>query len=114
MISSDTIRGYTDTIILHLLLERDSYGYEIAKEISIRSGGAYTIKETTLYSAFTRLEKKGYLLSYHGKESFGKQRTYYRITADGRQFYKEKCAEWRLTKKVIDQFTREDSENGTD
>ena len=32
-ISSDVIRGYNDTIILYLLLDRPSYGYEISKQI---------------------------------------------------------------------------------
>lgn len=32
-ISSDVIRGYNDTIILYLLLDKPSYGYEISKQI---------------------------------------------------------------------------------
>ena len=32
-IASDLIRGHTDTIILAHLLEGDSYGYKINKEI---------------------------------------------------------------------------------
>ena len=59
MISSDIIRGYNDTIILFLLLDGPSYGYEISKRIRELSKNKYIIKETTLYSAFTRLEKKG-------------------------------------------------------
>ena len=34
-ISSDVIRGYNDTIILYLLLDRPSYGYEISKQIKL-------------------------------------------------------------------------------
>ena len=60
-ISSDVIRGYNDTIILYLLLDRPSYGYEISKQIRLISEEKYVIKETTLYSAFTRLEKNGYI-----------------------------------------------------
>jgi len=111
LISSDVIRGYNDTIILHLLLEGDSYGYEISKEIERRSEGNYTIKETTLYSAFSRLEKNGYLVSYQGNETFGRKRTYYKITNAGREYYHLKCQEWSLTKKAINMFTREDTDN---
>ena len=53
-ISSDVIRGYNDTIILYLLLKEPSYGYEISKKIRNLSEDKYVIKETTLYSAFTR------------------------------------------------------------
>lgn len=107
-ISSDVIRGYNDTIILYLLLERPSYGYEISKQIKKLSDGKYIIKETTLYSAFTRMEKNGYIESFYDEDiSNGKRRTYYRITEAGRLYYQEKCAEWQLTKEVIENFIKE-------
>lgn len=104
MISSDVMRGYNDTIILFLLLDQPSYGYDISRKIRERSQGKYIIKETTLYSAFERLEKNGYIVSFFGEETFGKRRTYYRITAAGRAYYGEKCREWDTTKEVINQF----------
>ncbi len=108
MISSDVIRGYNDTIILCLLLEGDSYGYEISKRITEISEGKYVIKETTLYSAFTRLENNGYIESYSGGDvSGGKKRTYYKITQAGKEYYSEKCEEWKLTKEVINKFIKE-------
>ena len=71
MIGSDVIRGYCDTILLSLLAQGDSYGYELSRAIRERSGGAYVMKETTLYSAFARLEKRGFIASYQGQESRG-------------------------------------------
>lgn len=112
MISSDVIRGYNDTIILCLLIEGDSYGYQISKEIQNRTKEAYIIKETTLYSAFNRLEKNGYIESYYGEETFGKRRTYFRITNKGIAYYHEKVAEWELTKNVISTFIKEMKTNG--
>ncbi|MBQ3164489.1 MAG: helix-turn-helix transcriptional regulator [Lachnospiraceae bacterium] len=104
-ISSDVIRGYNDTIILYLLLDKPSYGYEISKQIKTLSEEKYVIKETTLYSAFTRMEKNGYVESFSDEDtSNGKRRTYYRITEAGRQYYAEKCEEWKLTKEVVERF----------
>ena len=111
MISSDVIRGYIDLMILFILLERDSYGYEVSKEIEERSKQKYNIKETTLYSAFTRLEKKGYIASYYGNETRGKRRTYYKVTNTGILYYKDKCEEWEVTQDVVNQFIRR-LENG--
>lgn len=108
MISSDVIRGYNDTIILYLLLQTDSYGYEISKRIKEISKEQYVIKETTLYSAFSRLEKKGYIESYYQSKSHGKRRTYYHITEAGVNYYRDKCREWEVTKSVINQFIKED------
>lgn len=101
------IRGYNDTIVLSLLVQGDSYGYEISKAIDRLSGGNYQIKETTLYSTVNRLEKNGYIASYYGNETFGKRRTYYRITGEGLRYYRGKCEEWELTKRVVDCFTRQ-------
>jgi DNA-binding PadR family transcriptional regulator len=107
LISSDVIRGYNDTLILYMLLDGESYGYEISKQIRQLTQEKYVMKETTLYSAFTRLEKNGYIESFYRDESFGKRRTYYRITSLGLAHYKEKCEEWKVTQEVINQFIRE-------
>ncbi|MCF0109899.1 MAG: helix-turn-helix transcriptional regulator [Erysipelotrichaceae bacterium] len=102
-ISSDIIRGYNDTIILYLLKDGPNYGYEIQKQIRTLTEEKYIIKETTLYSAFTRLEKAGFIESYTD-DSSGKKRTYYRITESGKDYYQLKCEEWELTKEVIEKF----------
>ncbi|WP_430609204.1 PadR family transcriptional regulator [Enterococcus sp. DIV0876] len=104
MISSDGIRGYNDAIILSILAGEDSYGYEISKRIREGTKDVYVIKETTLYSAFTRLEKQGLIHSYPGEVTHGKKRTYYQITAAGKQTLQEKRTEWQQTKVVVDQF----------
>jgi PadR family transcriptional regulator PadR len=104
-ISSDVIRGYNDIIILYLLLNDPSYGYEISKQIRTLSEDKYIIKETTLYSAFTRMEKNGFIESFVDQDlAGGKKRTYYRITPAGREYYRAKCEEWMLTKEVIEKF----------
>ena len=105
-ISSDVIRGYNDTIILYLLLDGPSYGYEISKRIREISEGKYLIKETTLYSAFTRLEKNGYIESFYQNAENGKRRSYYQLTESGMQYYREKQEEWSLTKDVIERFMK--------
>lgn len=105
-ISSDVIRGYNDTMILFLLLKEPSYGYEISRNIAKLSDDKYVIKETTLYSAFARIEKNGYVESFYQNADNGKRRTYYRITEDGRRYYNEKCEEWKLTKEVVSKFIK--------
>lgn len=106
-ISSDVIRGYNDTMILYLLKQKPSYGYEISKDIRKLTDEKYLIKETTLYSAFTRLENNGYVESYSKEAENGKRRTYYKITPAGEAYYKEKSDEWNLTKEVVEKFIQE-------
>ncbi|MCL2557711.1 MAG: PadR family transcriptional regulator [Treponema sp.] len=106
-ISPDVIRGYIDLMILRALRDGDSYGYEISKTIARISRGSYAMKETTLYSAFSRLEKLGHLRSYPGSVSGGRERVYYSLTEAGKRRYQKKRDEWALTKDLIEKFVIE-------
>lgn len=101
-ITSDAIRGHTDTIILAHLISGDSYGYRINREISQKTGKQYELKEATLYTAFRRLEKEGYIESYWGDEELGARRRYYKITDTGRKAYAQYVEEWAEVKNTID------------
>ena len=65
-ITSDILRGHTEAIILSHLLEQDSYGYQINKDIMKKTDNRCELKEATLYSAFRRLEQAGYIRTYWG------------------------------------------------
>jgi len=99
-------------MILRVLCDGDSYGYQISKRITELSEDNYSMKETTLYSAFARLGKLGFLHSYPGTYSGGRERTYYSLTEEGQRYYREKCDEWALTKTLITKFILEEAGNG--
>jgi PadR family transcriptional regulator PadR len=103
-ISSDLLRGHTDTIILKLLLSGDKYGYEISKLIHANSSGEYELKEATMYSSLKRLESDGSITSYWGDETQGGRRKYYRITAKGKTAYAENKDNWEYAKRILDQL----------
>ncbi|HWT39771.1 MAG TPA: PadR family transcriptional regulator, partial [Dongiaceae bacterium] len=101
-LSSDLLRGHTDTIILKLLLDGDKYGYEITKRITELSGGEYELKEATMYSSLKRLEHDGHITSYWGDESQGGRRKYYHVTASGQQLYQTNKQAWDTAKVILD------------
>jgi PadR family transcriptional regulator PadR len=103
-ISSDLLRGHTDTIILKLLIDGDKYGYEISKLIQTKSSGEYDLKEATMYSSLKRLEADGGITSYWGDETRGGRRRYYRITKKGKQVYSENKHNWEYAKRILDQL----------
>ena len=103
-ITSDLLRGHTETIILAHLLERDSYGYEINKSIQQKTENRYELKEATLYSAFRRLEEAEMITSYWGGEERGARRRYYTLSALGRRMYTQNIEDWRNAKKLIDKL----------
>ena len=98
-ITSDIIRGHTDTIILAHLEVNDSYGYQINKSIQERTG--YILKDATLYTAFRRLEDLGYITSYWGDGDTGARRRYYTNTKIGREALAQMKNEWLEAKQII-------------
>jgi len=106
-ITSDLLRGHTDTIILAHLLKGDSYGYEINKSIMEKTDNKYELKEATLYTAFRRLEQAGCITSYWGDETTGARRRYYSITDIGRRVYENNKRDWEYAKILIDKLLKE-------
>ena len=103
-ITSDLIRGHTDTIILAALMKGDNYGYKINRMIFEMTSGSYELKEATLYTSFKRLEEAGCICSYWGDEAVGARRRYYTITNHGKDVYLRSVEEWNETKSVIDKL----------
>ncbi|MDR1134127.1 MAG: PadR family transcriptional regulator [Synergistaceae bacterium] len=108
-LSSDLLRGHTDTIVLGALLDKDRYGFEIYNRILERTRERYELKEATLYSAYKRLEKDGLVMSYWGDETQGARRKYYRITEKGREQYRQNKRDWEFTQKILNHLLEEEA-----
>ncbi|NLJ40570.1 MAG: helix-turn-helix transcriptional regulator [Clostridiales bacterium] len=99
--SGEILRGNTETIILAILKEKDSYGYEIMKTIIDGSEGLFNIKDATIYTAFKRMERDGLITGYWGDKEGGARRKYYRISEKGRDFYAQKVEEWKRVNIIL-------------
>lgn len=106
-VSSDLLRGHTDTIVLGILRKGDMYGFEIYKTILERTNEEYELKETTLYSSYKRLEKEKYITAYWGDETQGGRRKYYRITEKGKKLYAQNKKDWAFTRKILNNLLEE-------
>ncbi|HEX7259822.1 MAG TPA: PadR family transcriptional regulator [Candidatus Saccharimonadia bacterium] len=100
-ISSDLLRGHTDTIILGLLASGDKYGYEITRLVYEKSDRAYELKEATMYSSLKRLENERHITAYWGDETQGGRRKYYCITLTGRKLYEVNKRNWDYAKQIL-------------
>ena len=78
--------GVVEFLILHLLTERDMYGYELRQELEERTKGVYVLKEGTLYVALYRMESKGFVESYKKYVVNNRFRMYYRIKEPGIEY----------------------------
>jgi len=69
-------------VIVGLLAEKSSYGYELIKAIEERLNGAYSPSPGLIYPTLTMLEEMGYVTS---KDLDGNKK-FYSITLEGRTF----------------------------
>ncbi len=100
-ISKALMAGSTALMVLHLIAERDMYGYQIVKELDSRSSSVFTLKEGTLYPVLHGLENSGLVQSYMQTADSGKPRKYYRITKKGGTALADKKAEWDVFSKSV-------------
>ena len=92
--------GGLDLLVLHLLSEREMYGYEIVTELASRSNAVFQMKEGTLYPLLHRLEKEGAVTAYEEKKE-GRTRRYYRLTRRGRGRLAEQEEEWQAYSAAV-------------
>lgn len=102
--NAEILRGFTDAIILNVLLNGDSYGYKISQCIIEKTNNAMDIKNATIYLAFKRMERDGLIVSYWNNDPDVAKRKYYKITDDGKKYLKEKKAEWKNNKSILDKL----------
>jgi DNA-binding PadR family transcriptional regulator len=76
--------GDLQLVLLALLAERPSHGYELIKALEERSGGFYSPSPGMIYPALTWLEEVGYA----GVSAEGTKKLY-SITDTGREYLKE-------------------------
>ena len=89
MLGPQMKRGLLDVCVLSAVINGDSYGYKIIKDIS----GCIKISESTLYPILKRLESSGDLTSY-SMEHNGRLRRFYQITDSGKEKINEFLESW--------------------
>lgn len=103
-LTGDSLRGHTDMILLSIIREKDSYGYEINKKIEEWTEDHFSLTEATLYTSFKRLVQLGYLTSYWIESDANKKRKYYSITKKGIELLENQIEEWNYMKHIIDRI----------
>ena len=96
-------RGLLDVCVLAAIKFRDSYGYQIVKDIK----PYIDISESTLYPILRRLETMS-LLQVYSTEHSGRLRKYYHITPLGRRRIEEFRSDWRELQSIYGFIFREE------
>jgi DNA-binding PadR family transcriptional regulator len=87
-------KGSAELLILALVEERSLHGYELAKQIEARSGGALRFTLASLYATLYRLEDRGWLRGRWVEKPGQRRRCHYRITDAGRRVLAAQREDW--------------------
>ena len=87
------LSGLVEVMILEVISDHETYGYQIAQTVVARSQGQFELKEGSLYPALHRLERQK-LLKASWREHDGRRRKYYRLTPLGIKTLALRRQEW--------------------
>lgn len=78
-------KGSAELLLLSLLEAHPRHGYEIAKLIEVRSGGALHFHVASLYPLLYRLEERCWIRGRWVEKPNQRRRRHYRLTAEGQR-----------------------------
>lgn len=91
-------------IVLSILGRRESYGYEIIKEVDRLSDGAIEWAAGSLYPLLHRMKADGLVESFWVEKEGERRRRYYRITEKGRKALAAEKKEWLVVHNILAQL----------
>ncbi|MFC8701112.1 PadR family transcriptional regulator [Streptomyces anulatus] len=86
------LKGVLSLLLLRLVAERESYGYELVQRL--RATGLSEITDGTVYPALARLEREGRVSARLIASRSGPARKYYRPTEEGYEALAEGARDW--------------------
>ncbi len=99
-------RGLLDVCVLAAIKSKDSYGYQIMKDMK----PYLELSESTLYTILKRLETANMLI-VRSVEHGGRLRKYYHITGAGLKRIEDFKDEWKEILSIYRFVTKEDDGN---
>ncbi len=91
---SELVQGTLDMLILKTLALEPMHGYGIATRIGQMSRGTFRVNPGSLFPAFRRLERSGWIKPEWKDTETNRRAKFYRLTESGRKQLKAETAEW--------------------
>lgn len=92
-VNAKLFSGTLEMLILEVVADGPTYGYEITQTVLGRSDGRFELTEGSLYPALHRLERKR-LLKAKWRDASGRRRKYYEVTPAGARELEARRKEW--------------------
>jgi PadR family transcriptional regulator PadR len=101
MISKALVAASTKPLILSILLDGETYGYQIIRQMKELSGGCLEWSFGMLYPVLHRLERDGLIASSWRSSEADRFRKYYRLTEAGRRELEREKSQWLAVNKIF-------------
>jgi DNA-binding PadR family transcriptional regulator len=96
-------RGSAELLILALVEDDSLHGYEIGRQIELRSGGMLTFTLAALYATLYRMEARRWISGRWVEKAGQRRRRHYRITEAGRKVLAAQRQDWARLIGVLGQ-----------
>lgn len=103
-ISKELVGATAMPIILSILEQGESYGYQIIQKVKELSKEQIVWKEGSLYPVLHKMESQGMIKSEWQIAENGRPRKYYVIEQAGREMLVQEKENWKLVNEIFGYF----------
>ena len=100
-VSKELVGASAVKIILSVLAQGDSYGYDILQKMKELSGGRIKWNEGSIYPVLKKMEMQGMIKSYWKMEDNERPRKYYNLLDQGVIELQNEKDEWNVVNSVL-------------
>ena len=104
MISKELVAASTKPLVLSILSEGESYGYEIIQKVKELSAENIQWTEGMLYPVLHRMERDKLIESFWQQGESGRKRKYYRIKRSGKSALKTERDQWLTVHQTFEKI----------
>jgi DNA-binding PadR family transcriptional regulator len=94
MLAKDLVAASSKPLVLSILAEGESYGYEILQKVRELSGGHIEWSDGMLYPVLHRLEREQLIESEWKEAESGRERKYYYLSSKGKKTLVAEREQW--------------------
>ena len=107
VIRKDLVAASSKPLVLSILREGDSYGYEIIQRVRSLSNEELNWTDGMLYPVLHRLEREGLIKSKWCISDTGRKRKYYTLNKMGMNELKEEQRQWEAVNSTFKKLWKE-------
>lgn len=101
MINKELVAASSRPIVLSILANGESYGYEIIQKVRTLSNGQIEWSDGMLYPVLRKLDQEGLLISEWRVSETGRKRRYYRINEQGKEALQNEKEQWQIVQTTL-------------